>query len=167
MAKLNVAQMHAPDDNLMVAAGAQTSYHGNDAWLEWYPDAVSGGSFEGGRLERAREDRSQERSASTAIALPLRAATRRNGCRGRAIIWAEGVTAALLDRILTGRRHAETDRSGRAEVGPDLTISGYPQLNVIGTLHSTETGTGKSVPGFAQVAIHAGAYAARPSSREM
>ena len=44
----------------------------------------------------------------------------------RTVIWAGGVTAAPLDRILAERTHAETDRSGRIEVGPDLTIAGTP-----------------------------------------
>lgn len=45
----------------------------------------------------------------------------------RTIIWAGGVTAASIGRILAERTHAETDRGGRIAVGPDLTIPGYPQ----------------------------------------
>jgi NADH:ubiquinone reductase (H+-translocating) len=79
----------------------------------------------------------------------------------RTVIWAGGVTAAPLGRILAERTRAETDRGGRIEVGPDLTIAGYPEIYVVGDLALYRDREGKPLPGVAQVAMQQGAYAAK------
>jgi NADH dehydrogenase len=64
-------------------------------------------------------------------------------------------------RKLAERTKAETDRSGRIKVNPDLTVPGYPDVFLIGDLALSHGQNGKPLPGVAQVAIQGGAYAAR------
>ena len=79
----------------------------------------------------------------------------------RTVIWAGGVTAASLGGILAERTHAKTDRGGRIEVGPDLTVAGYPEIYVIGDLALYRDRDAKPLPGVAQVAMQQGTYAAK------
>lgn len=79
----------------------------------------------------------------------------------KTVLWAGGVTANDFGRKLAERTKAETDRSGRIKVNPDLTVAGYPDVFIIGDLALSQGKNGKPLPGVAQVAIQGGAYAAR------
>jgi NADH:ubiquinone reductase (H+-translocating) len=78
----------------------------------------------------------------------------------RTVLWAGGVTANDFGRKVAERTRAETDRSGRIKMLPDLTVSGYPDIFVVGDLALSLDGNGKTLPGVAQVAIQGGRYAA-------
>src|ERR1700684_2214188 len=78
----------------------------------------------------------------------------------KTVIWAGGITASPLGRILASRTNAETDKGGRVSVKPDLTIPNYPDIYVVGDLASATDEKGKSLPGLAQVAMQGGQYAA-------
>lgn len=74
------------------------------------------------------------------------------------VFWAAGVQASSLGRSLG----AETDRSGRVAVEPDLTVPGHHNVFVIGDLaQHTDPETGDATPGIAPAAIQMGRYAAR------
>jgi len=79
----------------------------------------------------------------------------------KTVLWAGGVMANEFGRKLAERAKAETDRSGRIKVNPDLTVPGYPDVFLIGDLALSHGQNGKPLPGVAQVAIQGGAYAAR------
>jgi NADH:ubiquinone reductase (H+-translocating) len=79
----------------------------------------------------------------------------------RTVLWAGGVTANAFGRTIAERTLAETDRSGRIKVSPDLTIPGYPDIFIVGDLALSLGEDGKPLPGVAQVAIQGGAYAAK------
>jgi NADH:ubiquinone reductase (H+-translocating) len=79
----------------------------------------------------------------------------------KTVIWAGGVTASPLGKILATRTKAETDRVGRVKVKPDLTIPNYPDIYVIGDLASATDADGRPLPGLAQVAMQGGSYAAK------
>lgn len=79
---------------------------------------------------------------------PLAAAT---------IVWAAGVAASSAARWLG----AEKDRAGRVVVGPDLTVSGHPEILCIGDTALALDADGKPLPGLAPVAKQQGAYVAR------
>jgi NADH dehydrogenase len=79
----------------------------------------------------------------------------------RTAIWAAGVKASFLGKILTDATGAKLDRSGRVVVEPDLTVSGHPEIFVIGDLANYPHQTGKPLPGVAPVAIQQGEYVAR------
>src|SRR5215510_13477053 len=56
---------------------------------------------------------------------------------------------------------AETERSGKIKVTPQLTIPNYPDIYVLGDLASSYDEQGKPLPGVAQVAMQGGVYAAK------
>jgi NADH dehydrogenase len=78
----------------------------------------------------------------------------------RTKLWAAGVEASPLGRILAGRTGADLDRAGRVRVTPGLTVEGHPEIYVIGDLASAEDGHGNSLPGVAPVAMQQGRYVA-------
>ena len=70
-------------------------------------------------------------------------------------VWAAGVTASPLARLLAERSGAGVDRSGRIQVQPDLTVPGHPEVFVVGDMVALD-----DLPGVAQVAIQGGKHAA-------
>jgi NADH:ubiquinone reductase (H+-translocating) len=78
----------------------------------------------------------------------------------RTVLWAAGVQASPLGRVLAERAGAKLDRAGRVIVEPDLTIPGHPEILVIGDLADFTHQTGKPLPGVAPVAMQQGRYAA-------
>jgi NADH dehydrogenase len=79
----------------------------------------------------------------------------------RTVLWAAGVRASRMGKVLAGRAGAQLDKVGRVMVEPDLTIAGHPEIHVIGDLANFSHQTGKPLPGVAQVAIQEGRYAAK------
>lgn len=79
----------------------------------------------------------------------------------KTVLWAGGVTTNEFGKKLAARTRAETDRSGRIKVSPNLTVPGYPDIFIVGDLALFLNEDGKPLPGVAQVAIQGGAYAAK------
>jgi len=84
----------------------------------------------------------------------------------KTVVWAGGITASPLGKILASRTNAETDKGGKVKVKPDLTLPNYPDVFVIGDLASAMDRKGKPLPGLAQVAMQGGAYAAKAILRK-
>ena len=78
----------------------------------------------------------------------------------RTILWAAGMTASPLGRLVADASGARTDRAGRVLVEPDLTVAGHPEVFVIGDLAVIDGADGVPLPGVAQVAIQQGRYVA-------
>lgn len=76
------------------------------------------------------------------------------------VLWAAGVQASPIGRMLAGHLGLKLDRAGRVPVEPDLTIAGHPEILVIGDLAAFLNG-GKQLPGVAPTAIQQGHYAAK------
>jgi NADH dehydrogenase len=85
----------------------------------------------------------------------------------KTVVWAGGITASPLGKILANHTKAETDKGGRIRVNPDLTIPSYPDIYVVGDLASATDEKGKPLPGLAQVAMQGGAYAAKAILRKI
>jgi NADH dehydrogenase len=85
----------------------------------------------------------------------------------KTVIWAGGVTVAPLGKTLAQRTVAETDHGGRIKVGPDLTITNFPDIYVIGDLALSPDAHGKPLAGVAQVAMQQGVYAAETIVRKV
>lgn len=79
----------------------------------------------------------------------------------RTVIWAAGVQASFLGKIVAQATGAKLDRSGRVLVEPDLTVPDHPEIFVIGDLANYSHQTGKPLPGTAPVAIQQGRYVAK------
>jgi NADH dehydrogenase len=71
-------------------------------------------------------------------------------------VWAAGVQASPLGRQIAEQSGAGTDRAGRVQVLPDLTVPGHPEVFVVGDMMALE-----GLPGVAQVAIQGARFAAR------
>jgi NADH dehydrogenase len=82
-------------------------------------------------------------------------------------LWAAGVEASPLGRVLAERKGAELDRAGRVMVEPDLTLPGHPDIFVIGDLAHLSGPDGKPLPGVAPAAMQQGEYVARVSRRRL
>jgi NADH:ubiquinone reductase (H+-translocating) len=77
-------------------------------------------------------------------------------------IWAAGVQASPLGRMLGEQSGAEVDRAGRVSVLPDLTLPGHPEVHVVGDMMALD-----KLPGVAQVAIQGGRYTADQIQRRL
>jgi NADH:ubiquinone reductase (H+-translocating) len=73
--------------------------------------------------------------------------------RARTRIWAAGVQASPLAKMLGERAGVETDRAGRIPVNPDCTVAGHPDVFAIGDMVSLN-----KLPGIAQPALQEGKY---------
>ncbi len=76
----------------------------------------------------------------------------------RTVLWAAGVLASPLGRILSQEAGAKLDNAGRVVVEPDMSVPGHPEIFVIGDLSNFSHQTGKPLPGVAQPAIQQGHY---------
>ena len=77
-------------------------------------------------------------------------------------VWAAGVTASPLARLLAEAAGGETDRAGRLTVEPDLTLPGHPEVFAIGDMVALG---GRPLPGVAPVAMQEGRHVARSIKR--
>ncbi|HWK98264.1 MAG TPA: NAD(P)/FAD-dependent oxidoreductase [Pseudolabrys sp.] len=73
------------------------------------------------------------------------------------VIWAAGVMASPAAKWLG----AEADRAGRTRVNPDLSVSGHPDIFVIGDAAAVTDNNNKPVPGIAPAAKQMGHYVGR------
>ncbi|HEX2476242.1 MAG TPA: NAD(P)/FAD-dependent oxidoreductase [Lacipirellulaceae bacterium] len=77
------------------------------------------------------------------------------------VIWAAGVQASPLAERLAAATGATLDRAGRLVVEPDLSLSGHPEIFVLGDMANYAHQDGKPLPGVAPVAIQQGRYVAK------
>jgi NADH:ubiquinone reductase (H+-translocating) len=77
-------------------------------------------------------------------------------------VWAAGVTASPLARLLAEAAGVEPDRAGRVPVEPDLTLPGHPEVYAIGDMVAVPGGP---LPGVAPVAMQQGRHVARSIKR--
>jgi NADH dehydrogenase len=76
--------------------------------------------------------------------------------QAKTLIWAAGVRASPAAEWLG----ASTDRAGRLQVQPDLTVPGHPDIFAIGDTVVIADPDGKPVPGIAPAAKQQGRYVA-------
>lgn len=79
------------------------------------------------------------------------------------VIWAAGNQVSPLLKTLG----VPLDRAGRVIIEPDLSISGHPEVFVIGDASSLTGKEGKPLPGTAPVAIQQGHYVAKLLKRQV
>ena len=73
----------------------------------------------------------------------------------RTVLWAAGVAASPIGATLG----AAVDRAGRVAVTPELSVSGHPEVFIVGDLTTMPHGTGP-IPAIAPAAKQMGSYAA-------
>ncbi|MEX0760860.1 MAG: NAD(P)/FAD-dependent oxidoreductase [Dehalococcoidia bacterium] len=79
----------------------------------------------------------------------------------KTVMWAAGVEASPLGRIIAEHAGIETDRPGRIKVEPDFTVPGHPEVFVVGDLANYPHQTGQPLRGTADVAQSEGTYVGR------
>jgi len=80
--------------------------------------------------------------------------------RARTKVWAAGMEAAPIGRVLAEATGTDVDRMGRLKVLPDCTLPGHPEIFVVGDLMTLD-----DLPGMAEVAMQSGAHAAEQIKR--
>jgi NADH dehydrogenase len=78
------------------------------------------------------------------------------------VMWAAGVEASPLARLLADASGAETDHSGRIKTLPDLTLPGHPEVFCVGDMVSLD-----DLPGVAEVAMQGSLHAANSIARRL
>jgi NADH:quinone reductase (non-electrogenic) len=78
------------------------------------------------------------------------------------VIWAAGVAASPLAKMLGDASGAEVDRAGRVSVLPDCTLPSHPEVFAIGDMMSLD-----HLPGVAEVAMQQGLFAGRTIRRRL
>jgi NADH dehydrogenase len=73
-------------------------------------------------------------------------------------VWAAGVNASPLARLLADASGGETDRAGRIVIEPDLTLPGHQKVLVVGDMAAIRD---QPLPGVAPVAMQQGRHVAR------
>ncbi|MGB3687062.1 MAG: NAD(P)/FAD-dependent oxidoreductase [Ornithinimicrobium sp.] len=77
-------------------------------------------------------------------------------------VWAAGVSASPLARILADQVGLDVDRGGRIPVNADLTLPGHPEVFVLGDMIDLN-----GLPGVAQTAIQTARHASAQIVREL
>jgi NADH:ubiquinone reductase (H+-translocating) len=85
------------------------------------------------------------------------------------IVWAAGVHASPLARLLADASDGGVDGAGRLEVEPDLTVPGHPEVFAIGDMITIRRRDGQpaALPGVAPAAMQQGRYAGRVVRRRL
>lgn len=134
---------------------------GNDRLLPTYPKDLSA------RAEQSLIDlgvRSRVNARVTAIdtnGVTMKTADGEVRIEARTVLWAAGVQASPLGKLLGDATGVPIDNAGRVEIAPDLSVPGHPEILVIGDLARIEQQNGQQVPGVAPAAMQQGRYAAR------
>jgi NADH dehydrogenase len=79
----------------------------------------------------------------------------------RTVLWAAGVQASPLAKMVADAAGLTTDRSGRVPVQADLTLAGHADVFVIGDMARLEVPPGHELPALAPVAIQQATYVAK------
>lgn len=80
----------------------------------------------------------------------------------RTVLWTAGVEAVPFARHVAEVLGAPTDRAGRIQVEPDLSVAGHPEIFVIGDLVGRD-----NLPGVAENAMQGGLHAAACVRRDL
>jgi NADH:quinone reductase (non-electrogenic) len=80
----------------------------------------------------------------------------------RTKVWAAGVQASPLARMLADASGAECDRAGRIAVLPDCSLPGHPNVFAVGDMTALD-----GLPGVAEVAMQEGIHASSTIKRRL
>lgn len=85
----------------------------------------------------------------------------RQRIEAKTVLWAAGVQASPLGKILAEKTGAQLDRAGRVIVNPDLSTGTCKNIFVVGDMAHFAHQGGKPLPSVAPVAMQGGAYVAK------
>ena len=96
------------------------------------------------------------------VTVTPKAGGRNRDFAARTVLWTAGVEAVPFARHIADVLGAPSDRCGRIHVEPDLSVSGHPEIFVIGDLVGRD-----NLPGVAENAMQGGLHVARCIRREL
>jgi NADH dehydrogenase len=79
----------------------------------------------------------------------------------KTVVWAAGVQAVGFAKTLAEATGASTDRAGRVQIEPDLTVPGHPEISAIGDATQVPGPGDRPLPGLATVAIQQARHVAK------
>ena len=83
-------------------------------------------------------------------------------------IWAAGVAASPLAKMLADACGGECDRVGRIKVQPDCSLPGHAEVFAVGDMMAIDDGHhGGDLPGVAEVALQSGRHAGQTIKRRL
>ena len=85
----------------------------------------------------------------------------------RCVLWAAGVRASSLSRVLEKEAGAKLDPAGRLLVEPDCTLRDRAEIFAIGDVANYSHPDGEALPGVAPVAMQQGRYVAQTIVRRL
>ena len=91
----------------------------------------------------------------------LKSQTNLEEIEAQTVLWAAGVQASPLGRMLAEQTGTPVDLAGRVSVTPQLDLPNHPEIFVIGDMAKLELADGQPLPALAPVAMQQGSYAAR------
>ncbi len=108
----------------------------------------------------------------TANQVTIRHGDRLEEVTAKTVLWAAGVRASGMGKIVADRTQAEIDRAGRVMVNPDLSVASYHNVFVLGDLANYSHQGDRPLPGVAPVAMQEAVYlskliSARLANREI
>lgn len=83
------------------------------------------------------------------------------------VVWAAGVKASPLGKVLADAVGVQVGRGGHVPVNPDLTVGTRSDVFVVGDMASCPDAHGKPLPGLAPVAMQQGQYVAAAIVRRL
>ncbi len=136
-------------------------FEGMDRILPPYPEKSSA------QAQRSLEQLSVEIRTKTLVTniadntVTFRQGDRTETLKSHTILWAAGVKASFMGKVLARKAGAELDRAGRVIVESDLSLKDYPDIFVIGDLANFSHQGDRPLPGVAPVAMKEGEYVAK------
>ena len=142
-------------------------FEGMDRILPPYPEECSA------KAKKSLEDLGVEIKTKTLVTdisnhtVTFREGDKADTIPANTILWAAGVKASFMGKVLAESAGAELDRAGRVMVESDLSIKGHSDIFVIGDLsHFAHQGE-RPLPGVAPVAMQEGEYVAKLIKRQI
>lgn len=83
------------------------------------------------------------------------------------VLWAAGVTASELGKVISDRTGITLQKGGRVPVDKYCNVEGHPEIFVIGDLAYQLDGDSKPLPGVAPVAMQQGRYVAKVAGQRL
>ncbi len=150
--------IHTPDAQIFLIEGAERV-------LPPYPSDLSA-SAEKALIALGVRTRTGSRvTGIDAEGVTIQIGERTERIATKTVLWAAGVRANRLGRVLNERAGAPVDKAGRVMVNADLSVPGRQDIFVIGDLAAFTAEDGKQLPGVAPVAMQQGRYVARRVTR--
>jgi NADH:ubiquinone reductase (H+-translocating) len=85
----------------------------------------------------------------------------------RTALWAAGVKASAMGKIVSKATEAPLDRVGRVMVEPDLSVPGYQDIFILGDLANFSHQGDRPLPGIAPVAMQEAEYLASAIAKRL